>query len=268
MVSQPPLLNPSALISSPPRKLLLLVCLFPRCCLTPQLFSIDVSQLSAFPFPFLPCGLTGKLFLLLCLSLSRCASRGTRLPRSQGPKDRLWFLDRTNDVDMRQTRGFLHTVRLPSTQETRQSLGRLCVKRKDKNSDKSHLPQPEAVHAIAAPCAPHRHDPTKGAVRGVAGQTTARINQGLPDPVCHARGCGRNYFARSTHHGITPLALHWARAYASTTCGDSGSPQCRSAHPLVGWGPSCEDQAVTLCPTASSGCLTGVIRVRHQYHIW
>lgn len=40
-------------------------------------------------------------------------------------------------MDMRQNRGFLHTVRLPSTQETRQSPDRLCVKRKDKNSDKS-----------------------------------------------------------------------------------------------------------------------------------
>jgi hypothetical protein len=57
------LLNPSALISSLSRKLRLLVCLFPRRCLTSQIFSIDTYQLSAFLSPFLPCSLTGKLFL-------------------------------------------------------------------------------------------------------------------------------------------------------------------------------------------------------------
>jgi len=41
------------------------------------------------------------------------------------------------DVDMRQNRGFLHAARLPSVQEISQLLDHLCVKRKDKNSDKS-----------------------------------------------------------------------------------------------------------------------------------
>jgi hypothetical protein len=38
----------------------------------------------------------------------------------------------------------------------------------------SSLSQPEALHTIDAPCASHRHDPTKGTVRGVAGEATAR----------------------------------------------------------------------------------------------
>ena len=43
----------------------------------------------------------------------------------------------------------------------------------------SSLSQPEALHAIAAPCAPHRHDPTTGAVRSFAGQAKDRSNRGL-----------------------------------------------------------------------------------------
>jgi hypothetical protein len=38
----------------------------------------------------------------------------------------------------------------------------------------------------------------------------------------------------------------------------------RSSHPLAGWRPSYQDQTIPLCLTASSGCLTGVTRVRHQ----
>ena len=63
MVFLLPSRNPLRSISSPLRKLRLLVCLFPRCCLTPQIFSLDAYQLSAFPSPFLPCSFTGKLFL-------------------------------------------------------------------------------------------------------------------------------------------------------------------------------------------------------------
>ena len=82
-----------------------------------------------------------------------------------------------------------------------------------------------------------------------------RNNQGLQIALCDAcRGRG-DHFARGPNHGITPLALHWARAHTSTTCGDSGSYQRRSSHPLVGWCPSCEDQAVTLCSTTPPGCL-------------
>src|SRR5215469_908076 len=42
--------------------------------------------------------------------------------------------------------------------------------------------QPAALHAIAAPCAPHRHHPTQGAVRGVAGQATAAKAPGTSRP--------------------------------------------------------------------------------------
>jgi transposase len=89
----------------------------------------------------------------------------------------------------------------------------------------SSLSQPETLHAIAAPCAPHRHDPTKGTVRGFAGQATARNNQGFQSALCDACRGRRDYFAGGSHNGITPLALHWARAHASPTCGDSGSYQ-------------------------------------------
>src|SRR5579864_1897697 len=76
MVFLSPLRNPLRSISSPLRKLRLFACLFLRCFLAPQIFSIDAYSLLAFPSPFLPCSLTGKLFL--CLSLSRCTSRGQR----------------------------------------------------------------------------------------------------------------------------------------------------------------------------------------------
>ncbi len=129
----------------------------------------------------------------------------------------------------------------------------------------SSLSEPEALHAIAAPCASHGHHPTQGAVRGFAGQATARKHQGLQDPVCYSRRRRGDHFARGPHNGLTPLSLHWPRAHASATCGDSSSHQCRSSHALARWRPSCKDQAITLCPTTSSGCLRGGKRIRHQY---
>jgi len=92
-----------------------------------------------------------------------------------------------------------------------------------------------------------------------------RKHQGLQDPVCHPCRRGRDDFARGPHHGITPLALHRARAHASAPCGNSGCHQCRSSHPLVGWCPSCQDQTVPFCTATSPGCLGWVRRVRHRY---
>jgi hypothetical protein len=84
--------------------------------------------------------------------------------------------------------------------------------------------------------------------------------------LCHSCRGRRDYFARGSHDGITSLTLHWATAHASPTFGDGRGHQCRSPHPVAGWRPSCQDQAITLCPTPSSGCLKAVTRVRQQYH--
>ena len=121
----------------------------------------------------------------------------------------------------------------------------------------SALSQSEALHAIGASCASHRHDSIQGTVRCLAGEATARDNTGLQDSLRHASRRRRDHFASSARDGITSLALDWARAYASATCGHGCRHQYRPSHALAGWRPSCQDQAITVCSTASSGCLTG-----------
>jgi hypothetical protein len=81
-------------------------------------------------------------------------------------------------------------------------------------------------------------------------------------------GARCDHFARSAHDGITSITLHRPRANASPTCSNRCSTEYRSSHPLAQWRTSYQDETVTFCSTASSGCLTGITRARHQYHMW